>query len=147
MTFPGQQPFRLAPALPATAYKTYAVASPTDRTIRAACEQVGCLAYRHGWESHVDESTDLGKQQADYIRRLSGRTFREQRTAAGMTVFRFEGGQRCFSEHRTRPELYVVRGGDWRQNLGTIRQHSRPDDWLEDFGEHQQGLAERVRRG
>jgi hypothetical protein len=146
--FPGQQPFRFQPALPVAAYKTYAVASPTDRTIRAACEQVGCLAYRHGWESHVDESTELGARQADYIRRLSGRTFREQRTDAGMTVFRFEGGQRCFAEHWTRPELYVVRDGDWRGNpTGRVRRHTRPDDWIEDFGGHQQALADRLERG
>jgi hypothetical protein len=145
--FPDRQPFRIAPALPVGAYKTYAVASPPDRSVRAACEQVGCLAYRHGWESHVDESTELGARQADYIRRLSGRTFREQRDAAGITVFLFEGGQRCFSEHQTRPELYVVRRGDWRQNLGTIRQHSRPADFVEDFGEHQLALADRLKRG
>lgn len=145
--FPGQQPFRLPPALPVGAYKTYAVASPPDRSVRAACEQVGCLAYRHGWESHVDEATELGRRQADYIRRKSGRTFREQRDAAGITVFRFDSGQRCFAEHRTRPELYVVRFGDWRQNLGTIRRHTRPADFVEDFGEHQQVLADQLRRG
>ncbi|MEU8362319.1 hypothetical protein AB0C27_40505 [Nonomuraea sp. NPDC048882] len=115
--------------------------------MRAACEQVGCAAWRHGWETKVDEGTPLGQAQAAYIRQQSGRTFREQRTGEGLTAFRFEPGQRCFAEHRTRPETYLVRGGDWRQNLGLIRQHQRPADWVEDFSLHQDGLSEQQRKG
>jgi hypothetical protein len=138
---------RIQPVGPATAYQTYQVASPPDVLIPAACQQVGCAAWLYGWETTVDESTPLGQQQAAYIRVESKRTFREQRTAAGLTVFRFEAKQRCFTEHYTRPEVYLVRGGDWRQNLGLIRRHTRPGDWVEDFGEHQQHIADRQQEG
>lgn len=134
----------LAPA----AYQTYRISSPRDTLVRAACEQVGCAAWRHGWESTIDEGTDLGKQQATYIRTKSGRTFREQRNAAGLTVFRFEAHQRCFADHQTRPELFIVRDGDWRENpTGRTRQHTRPQDWVEDFGEHQLLLTDSRKKG
>src|SRR5690606_34697531 len=123
------------------------IISPADRMVKTACEDAGCLAWRYGWETRVDEGTELGRAQAAYIRHQSGRTFREIRTAEGLTVFRFEPYQRCFAEHRTRPEVYLVRGGDWRRDLGLIRRHTRPADWVEDFGEHQQRIADQQRRG
>lgn len=144
----GHEPFRLPPAAPVGAYQTYSITSPTDATVKAACEQVGCEAWLHGWESTIDESTELGQRQAAYIRQQSGRTFKEQRTDAGLTVFRFDSRQRCFAEHRTRPELYVVRDGDWRGNpTGRRRQHASAADWVEDFGEHQQRIADQVEKG
>lgn len=128
-------------------YQTYSITSPPDRTVRAACEQVGCEQWRLGWQSVVDESTTLGKSQAAYIRQKSGRTFREQKTTTGLTVFRFESGQRCFAEHQTRPEIYLVRGGDWRKHTGPPRTHQRAADWQEDFGEHQLRLVAQRERG
>jgi hypothetical protein len=138
---------RLQPAGPASAYKTYVVDSPRDTMIKAACEQVDCPARRHGWETPVDESTPLGARQAAYIRHQSGRTFTEHHTAGGLTVFRFPSGQRCFTDHRTRPETFTVVAGDWRQYGGLIYRHTRPADWVEDFGTHQQQLADRLARG
>lgn len=137
---------RITPNMPASAYQTYAVTSPRDTAIPAACEQVDCAARRHGWESKVDEATDLGKAQAHYIRTQSGRTFKEQRTEAGLTVFRFESGQRCFANHQTRPETYSVLRGDWRSS-SVERTHIRPADWVEDFALHQQKLADRLNQG
>lgn len=96
----------------------------------------------------IDESTTLGKDQAAYIRGESGRTFREQRTAAGLTVFRFESGQRCFADHKTRPELYLVRDGDFRGNpTGRRRQHARPADWVENVQEDLARFNESRKRG
>lgn len=138
---------RITPALPAGAFQTYRIISPPDVMVRAACEQAGCAAWRYGWETRVDEATDLGQAQAAYIRRQSGRTFREQHADAGLTVFRFEPYQRCFADHRTRPETYLVRGGDWRRDLGLIRQHRHPADWVEDFGEHQSRIKQQHERG
>lgn len=144
----GANLFRLPPQGPVHAYKTYSIVSPQDTQVRSACEEVGCDAWRHGWQSVVDERTVLGARQAAYIRRGSGRTFREQRTGDGLTVFRFEPGQRCFAEHRTRPEIYAVRDGDWRGNpTGRRFQHQRAQDWVQDMGEHQQRLAEQRQRG
>jgi hypothetical protein len=100
----------------------------------------------------VDESTDLGRTQAAWIRARSARSFTEARTEAGLTAFTFPPEQRCFAadEHRVqleRPALYVVRGGDWRAHLGNIRRHRSAEDWRDDFGEHQQRLAEAQQRG
>jgi hypothetical protein len=42
----------------------------------------------------------------------------------------------------------VVRGGDWRGNpTGYRRQHVNGEDWRDDFGEHQQNVADRIERG
>ncbi|MFI0236324.1 hypothetical protein [Streptomyces sp. NPDC016845] len=139
---------RIDPNMPVQAYQTYSITSPKDTGVRAACEQVGCAAWRHGWESAIDERTELGARQAHYIRTQSRRTFREQHTAAGITVFRFEPGQRCFADHQTRPEIYAVRDGDWRGNpTGKTRTHQRAADWVEDFGEHQLTLVDQKKEG
>jgi hypothetical protein len=139
---------RIVPAHAPGAYQTYAVASPRDTTRKAACEEVDCAAWRNGWETAIDESTELGRQQADYIRTQSRRTFRElPRAGGGLTVFRFESGQRCFADHRTRPESYRVLAGDWRSRGVLLRGHTRPADFVEDWGEHQQRLADQQKEG
>lgn len=140
---------RLAPAHAPGAYQTYTVSSPLDTTVKAACEQVGCEAWRYGWESTIDESTELGRQQAAYIRTQSGRTFKEMPRAGedSLTVFRFEPGQRCFANHQTRQESYALLGGDWRGYTGIIRRHTRAADFVEDFGEHQQRIADQQEEG
>jgi hypothetical protein len=138
---------RIEPVGPAAAYKTYTIDSPRDTTERAVCEQVGCQAWRNGWRTLVSGRTDLGRAQAEYIRTRSRRTFREQRTGDGMICFIFESGQRCFADHKTRPETYAVHLGDWRQNFGAVRTHVRAADWVDDFGEHQQGIADQIERG
>lgn len=140
---------RIVPKLPASVFQTYTIHSPHDRLVKAACEQVGCDAWQFGWETVIDESTELGRHQATYIRQHSGRTFREMPRAGegAATVFRFEPRQRCFADHHTRPEAYAVLGGDWRRYTGVIRRHSRPEDWVEDFGTNQQIIADQQERG
>lgn len=135
--------------LPAAAYKTYAIDSPRDTTVVAACRQVGCAAWWRGWESLIDESTELGRRQAAYIRHESGRSFREWRTdQPGVVIFRFEAFQRCFTEHRTRPELFTVRGGDWRGNpSGEVYRHTRPADWVDDFAQNLDRVRTAQERG
>ncbi|HEX6968890.1 MAG TPA: hypothetical protein VF174_08810 [Micromonosporaceae bacterium] len=134
---------RIDPALPAYAYKTYEITSPISTHFRdATCDEAGCLAQRNGWETRVDETTDLGQRQAHYIRQRSGRQFTER--LDGVTVFTFPPGQRCFAGHKVpleRPEIYVVRGGDWRGNPFGDRQRLSADAWVNDFGEHQDRIA------
>lgn len=133
----GQQPFRIQPNMPVGDYVTYSVSASRDTAVVTACKDAGCLAWAHGWETVVDESTALGVNQAGYIRTLSRRTFTEGRTEAGLTVFRFEPYQRCFAEHRTRPDVFVKRDGDWRGNpTGRRRRHANARDWVEDFQEN-----------
>ncbi len=141
--------FRIDPVLPAEAMQTYSIIRPPDTSIIVACKDAGCQAWRHGWETCVDERTDLGLAQATYIRQGSGRTFAERRTGAGVTVFRFEPYQRCFAEHRTRGERFIVAGGDFRGNpRGTRpRVHVRPDDWVEDFALNLDGVRTAKERG
>jgi len=145
-------PTRIAPRLPVEAVQTYAIRAPKGTHHRtASCAEADCPNLQHGWRSVIDEATDLGAAQATYIRRESGRKFTEERDPAGLTVFTFEAWQRCFAEHTVpleREPFYVVRGGDWRGNpRGEIRRHANGDDWVEDFAEHQQTLADRLEQG
>lgn len=140
-------PFRPRdPRMPMQAYQTWSVKSRPDTRVVSVCEKVGCPQWRSGWESVIDEGTELGRSQALFIRR-SGRTFREQKNGLGLTVFRFESGQRCFAEHRTRPELYLVRGGDYRGTVGKVRVHQNPADWVEHVQQHMAGLLDERDKG
>jgi hypothetical protein len=141
------QPFHVTPALPVEAYRTFRIHSPRDIAVRSACGP-GCAGYDRGWETKVDESEPLGQFQAAYIRESSGRTFREMKTADGLTVFRFEPHQRCFADHMTLPERFIVRDGDWRGNpTGRQRVHVRAADWVEDCGLNLQAWKQATERG
>ncbi|SDU42668.1 hypothetical protein [Jiangella alkaliphila] len=149
-----QRPINIIdPKLPAAAMKTYAViANPQTHFRAGTCEEAGCLAFRHGWATAVDQRTELGQRQAAYIRTRSGRAFTEDVDALGRVTFTFLPGQPCFTEHRVRLErepLYVVRGGDFRGNpRGTRpRVHTSAASFVDDFASHQQGLADRLERG
>ena len=146
------QPFRIPPALPPAAMKTYHIAAPLATHWRpASCAEADCLAYLHGWQTSVDESTDLGQRQAHYIRHDKTRKHAERRAETGLTVFEFGAGQTCFTPHRTpvgRPERFLVTGGDWRGNpRGDRREHVRPDDWVEDMAESLDGIRTTHERG
>jgi hypothetical protein len=143
--------FRIEPAMPPQAYKTYAMVSPLGtHTRQATCEEVGCDQYRQGWRVRVETLTpDLL-----HAARNSGRKYTEQHIAEGETYLVFEPGQACFkaATHRApigRPPLYVVRDGDHRGNpRGTkARLHQRAENWVEDFAEHQQALADEIKKG
>jgi hypothetical protein len=172
---------RIAPVAPAGAFKTYSVVQRTDLLLRTACEKAGCDAWLKGWRVVANESQDCGVGSscvcrwatsgalpcgtclARYFRFQSGRTFTEQRAGDGLTVFTFESHQRCFAEHKTQPQHFLVRGGDWRNMVWVqvapgvwdwrhdprrVEQvHQNPADWVEDFGEHQQRVAADQARG
>ena len=172
---------RFAPSAPAGAFKTYSFTQRTDLLMRTACEKAGCQDWLRGWRVTADESKDCGVRgsrvcrwaaagvlpcgtcQSRYIRFGSGRTFTEQRTGEGLTVFTFASRQRCFAEHKTMPQNFLVRAGDWRNMVWapdahgiwnwrhdprSIEQvHQSPADWVEDFGLHQQRVAADQARG
>jgi hypothetical protein len=102
----------------------------------------------------VDERTELGAEQARYIRRNSGRAFvesREGEAGDGLTVFDFAPGQDCFKrgDHRLpleREPILTVHRGDWR-GMQLLRRHIRDVDWVEDFAEHQDRLMTALERG
>lgn len=146
---------RLAPAMPPHAYKTYGMSLPLPTHWRnATCDEVDCEAYRGGWVTTVDLSTDLGQKQADYIRHDRSRQASEQRTGLSEAKFVYGPGQRCFAadDHRVpldRAPRFVVAGGDWRGNpRGTpVQVHRNASEWCEDFAEHQDRLATAIRKG
>ena len=123
------------------ASRDYLVRMPRDTTVVAACQDVKCDSWQHGWETTIDESTPLGTFQAAYIRQTAGRTFRELRREDGVTVFRFDPYQRCFEEHRTRPARLLVRDG------GQLREHVSFSDIAEDYTEHVGRVAELQQKG
>jgi hypothetical protein len=153
MTVPTREGMRILPNLPAADYRTYQLLAPRPTHFRpASCAEVECEAHQNGWQSIVDTSTELGRRQADYIRREAGRRYSEQADEHGRAVFTFPAGQRCFADHQVsldRAPLYVVRDGDWRGNpRGTEpRIHTRPADWVDDFATHQDRLARLIERG
>ena len=114
------------------ALKRYDItASHSDETRWASCLE----AHPQGFRTVVDEATVLGKAQADYIRRQSGRQFTEHQAPLGVTTFTFPPGEQCFAvgEHRVpleRVELYTVRNG-----VAPYR-HKRPSDWMDDLHTH-----------
>lgn len=135
---------RMPVKAPVTAMQTFKVASPRQTHTRpATCAEVGCKAFLKGWVTTVP----AGSPQERSLRQFTGRHApdglrRDGREVAAMapgTVsFMFAPGSPCFkaSTHRKsleRPELYLVRGGDWRANTGLIRRHTRPEHWTEDM--------------
>lgn len=149
-------PFRIQPAGRADQYKTYGIASPVSTHWRpATCEEVGCEHFTEGWSTrvqagdHADFVRRVCKGEVDGIRRHA----LEQAEADGWVLFIFEAGQRCFKqgEHVApldRPQLFLVRGGDWRGNpRGDVRRFSGPDPWVNDFGEHQDRLRRTIEGG
>lgn len=145
-----QRPVNRVPsALPVDAMKTYEIRMPKQTHWRAAtCAEVECPEYLNGWRTRLPRGSEL----VDVLRH-SGRRFHE---ITGLTdqelEFIFEPGQPCFrvSTHRVRvdrPELFVVREGDWRGNpRGESRLH-KPEDWVDDFATHQDKLATALERG
>jgi hypothetical protein len=142
---------RLQPAGPAAAYQTYEIAVPLATHWRpATCAEVNCPNYEHGWRVRV-EGLD---PQLLHTARNAGRRYQELAVGPGETWLVFEAGQACFqaSAHRTplgREPLFLLRGGDFRGNPRQVptRRHSRAEDWRDDFGEHQNRIADRVERG
>lgn len=142
---------RCEPKMPPQAYKTFAILAPVSSHWRkATCAEVDCPNYLNGWRVRI-EGLD---EEMLHAARASGRRFTELHVAEGETWLVYEAGQPCFraGQHRKRldePELYVVRDGDWRGNpRGTpARRHSRPEHWVENFAEHQQGLADAHQKG
>jgi hypothetical protein len=149
---------RLAPALAPAGYQTYRIQAPVQTHFRrATCEEYGCEAYERGFRVTVDERTELGAEQARYIRRNSGRAFTESREGElgdGLTVFDFSPGQTCFkaADHLVpleREPVFTVHRGDWR-GMRLLRRHNgstAAEDWRDDFGEHQDRLATAQERG
>jgi hypothetical protein len=141
---------RLAPVLPPQAYRTFRVVAPlSSHWVKAACREIGCDQWREGWTVHVEA---VGPH-LEHAARTSGRKFAEVKYAEGMTLLLFEAGQPCFAESRhrrrlERDERWLIQNGDWRGDPD----HFRPREvsslaWRDEFGEHQERLADQTGGG
>lgn len=141
----------IPPKMPVTAVKTYGIRVPDSGWRVVRCEEVSCPNHINGWRTTVDESTDLGRKQAGYVRHHSGRHFTESRNSEGLTVFTFKPEQQCFKEHKVRndmPASYIKRAGDFRGNPdGTITRIPSDQAWVDDFGENQERLTDEIKKG
>lgn len=139
------------PKMGAESYKSYEIRVPEGDWRRATCGEIDCPDYLNGWRTRIEGLPP------EYVHaaRTSGRKYAELHIAEGETWLVYEAGQPCFrtTDHRIRrlekPELFLVRDGDWRGNpRGTrARLHQRPADWQDDFATHQQGLADAIQEG
>lgn len=131
--------------------KTYAILAPQDTHFRpATCAEINCEAYMKGWQLHKE----ILSPELLHTVETSGRSYREVHVREGETWMVFAPGQPCFAAaaHRLRldkPELFVVRGGDFRGNPLNVRTtvHSGADPWVDDFATHQDKLADEGKKG
>lgn len=144
---------RNRPSLDPRFYKTYGWHRPVVSHYRpATCEEADCDAWRYGWVTTVDITSDLGRRQYDYITHDKTRTYTVTQPAAGIFKFAYQPGHPCFDSgnHRVllgRPPIFTVRSGDWRQFTSPATVHRYAEDWVDDFANHQDRLATAIRRG
>lgn len=138
------------PIGPAAAYQTYSIKAPISTHFRpATCEEVACPDFLYGWKVHLEGIPENLRHTA----MSSGRKYRIEQEAEGLTWLVYEAGQKCFqnSRHRTRlerPETFLVRGGDKRGNpTGESRIHTRAEDWMEDLHEHTDKILDALKEG
>lgn len=143
---------RKTPLMGPMSYKTYTV---RPRFRRATCAEIDCPAWRDGWTFSV--AMLEADKELNHIARTAGRRF-EERVHDGKAYLVFPPGQPCFAagQHRIgideNPLLYVGRGDyrtfDPRTKLPReVTQHSRPEDWVDDFANHQDKLNTAIERG
>lgn len=154
-------PYRVQPAMPQQAYRTFSVHMPLATHFRpASCEEAGCKRWAKGWKTTFVPGTPTGEKIRYQIKNSPiRRTYRVVRLADRIEVL-FEPGQQCFAQdHPTtahkvlngRPQLHVVRSGDWRTDAGTRRAtrrvHARGEHWVEEFALNQDRLKTAIERG
>jgi hypothetical protein len=156
---------RPAAILPVNAMQTYQVTSPrTTHTRPATCAEVGCKQSAKGWITTVPVGSPqeamlnqvLRGHSPDGLRRKGKKLRNDLDAPLGVdpnTIsFWFEPGTPCFkaSTHRKkldRPELFLVRHGDWRGGNGLIRRHTgvrAGEHWVEDMQETLDAVARRA---
>lgn len=146
---------RLAPDAGPEHFKTFTWSAPVRTHWRpATCEEYKCDGIVHGFVTTVDTSTDRGRKQYHFLTHDKERTHSMQRVGPTLFKFIYKPGNPCFNRegHRVpigRPPFYLVSGGDWRGNPRRIQTlyHRRPEDWVDQFANHQNDIAEAFRRG
>lgn len=117
--------------------------TPETGRERQSCKDVACPHHMFGWETTVDEGTQLGKAQAGYIRYQSGRRFKEERLPTGLTRFAFYPGQTCFSVHER-----VIRPAILSQQVGIqTAWRVEPEQWIDGMNEEFYKLGKQKQEG
>lgn len=134
-------------------YKTYTI---RPRFRAATCAEVDCEHFRDGWTFSV--ALLEADKELNYMARHSGKKFQE-RMHEGQAYLVYAPGQPCFASrtHRIRleeatPLMFVGRGDprtfDPKRNLPPdARQHTRTEDWVDDFATHQDKLNDAIKEG
>jgi hypothetical protein len=147
----GAMGMRMKPKMAPKAYRSFEVHNPlTTHYRKVSCKDMECQHHLAGWSSTVDVTTGQGQTWARAIR-ASGRRFTVVRDGAHLT-FHFPAGQSCFqSPHQVplgRPEIFVVRDGDWRANpTGRVDKNIRPAEFVERMAENLDTLTGGIQRG
>jgi len=147
----GMTGMRVAPKLRPDAYRSFEVHQPVRTHYRdATCKEVECQHYLAGWVSQLDSATPEGRRWIAAVR-SSGRRFTVA-LAGTVHAFSFPAGQRCFqAPHKVpvgRPEIYVVRDGDWRGNpTGRVDKNVRPGEFVERMAENLDVLTSAAQQG
>lgn len=152
----GARVSRFAPVGPVQAYLTYGWSMPQPtHWVPASCEDIDCDAWRMGWVTSVDLSTELGQRQYHYITHDKTRSYTETRTGGTIVDFTFPPGTPCFVNRPTgdghqrpvgKPPVFYRRDGDWRGGQNRYI-HTRPEDWVDDFATHTDRLAAEIQKG
>lgn len=150
-------PYRIQPAMPVQAYRTFSVHMPLATHWRpASCEEVGCKRYLKGWKTTFVPGTPTGEKIRYQIKNSPiRRKYVVARLPDRIEVV-FEAGQECFvqdhpvTRHKIpvfdRPQIHVIRGGDWRAHT-TGRRVVRANEWVDRFAHNQDVLKTRIERG
>lgn len=146
---------RPAPRMDVQAYRTYGLAQPLGTHYkRVRCSDEVCNNHLRGWQTVLDTSNPQQAEAATWVRMHSGRHFVVFETPLSPIVtFTFPPGQQCFEIHYApleRPAVGYRHRGDWRAPREWRRDrtvHTNLDFWVEDFGLHQDKVAEIVKRG
>lgn len=146
---------RIAPLRGPQYYKSYSMSRPlSTHWRRATCEEYECDPFIYGFVTTVDLTTSLGLRQFRFLKNDRKRSCHVQRTGMYEVKFIYGPGNICMSymDHKLpleRLPFYYVSDGDWRGNpRGTERYlHRRPDDWVDDFANHQMQIDETLKRG
>lgn len=146
-----REPFRVQPQGPVSGYRSFG--QRITRRVRATCAEVECDAYANGWVTSVPTG---GQDESVIVAACDGRVDGMRRqwetrlTLNGFTEYRFPPGQPCFKASAHTVPLAVQhyhRDGDWRGNpTGVVVAHPDIRSWIDEFGEHQQRVADQRQR-
>lgn len=150
-----RRPYRVQPRMPVGSYQTFSVHMPTATHWRdATCEEVGCKRWARGWKTTFVPGTPDGDKIRHFIKNSSIKRRYTVVRLADKTEVVFEAGQECFMQdsaathHRRpipRPQIHVVRGGDWRHSWD--RRVVSSTEWVDRFATNQDHLKTAIERG